>query len=586
MSNLLEETRKLMPGRARSNWSLTEQAVSAGAEKAHERVEAKKVDEAKGEPVSWETLPRPGSLGTEYAARTTMGGKPVKLSVFPARPAPTDKFFWVAYVGEPGKGQGLDGSATGVAKAKAKAESAAKKLIGKVASESVAGAPGPSVMLETAGSYFDLGKRPEEGATVWALIGQTTRAPKKGVVQRVEQTYHGGHFSCDFEADGKTYRVSSDVLFDHKPKKVQKQDVYGDVTVWEDVAGAPGPFAISDEGSVRDEVEDLLDRVRSPRWEYPSWALPKEDLAEAAEDTEGRYTLVRHKGTVHAKGQNRDWWEVMYPTKSGRQAKIATITQTSDEDDPYEVEVGTLRPETLTQSFRSVGDAFRGAIKRWEKSHARGVTESAEGWDAASSGLAKALRRADYSEGDVEKTASSVATTILQSKAVMEYLWGLPKHVRSESFLRDLITLPLQKWLRAQDGDEDPEMAGLVDEVLPMLIPSARSDATTVRKHVRLAGVRESIAGSKKHMSYPSDYPPGYHQAVLGAERKSMAEPLYKAAETMLASDATIARYLKGLALATEKGNQEVQKEFLGKLPKAVRMKYVPVALLKALATP
>lgn len=125
-----------------------------------------------------------------------------------------------------------------------------------------------------------------------------------------------------------------------------------------------------------------------------------------------------------------------------------------------------------------------------------------EGWDTAQIGLAKALRRADYMEGDVEKTASSVVKAILQNKVVMEYLWGLPKHVRSESFLRNLIVRPLQKWLRASDGNEDPEMAGLVDEVLPMLLPSARSDAMTVRKHVRFAGMREAKEGAPKDLRY------------------------------------------------------------------------------------
>lgn len=50
----------------------------------------------------------------------------------------------------------------------------------------------------------------------------------------------------------------------------------------ENIAGAPGAFAISDAKPryVDDQMADLLDRVRNPRWEYPSWALPKVKLDE------------------------------------------------------------------------------------------------------------------------------------------------------------------------------------------------------------------------------------------------------------------------------------------------------------------
>jgi len=50
----------------------------------------------------------------------------------------------------------------------------------------------------------------------------------------------------------------------------------------ESIAGAAGPFAISDAPAptMQDQVADLLDRVRNPRWEYPSWALPKVHLSE------------------------------------------------------------------------------------------------------------------------------------------------------------------------------------------------------------------------------------------------------------------------------------------------------------------
>jgi len=54
----------------------------------------------------------------------------------------------------------------------------------------------------------------------------------------------------------------------------------------ESVAGAPGAFAISDAEprTMKDQVADLLDRVHNPRWEYPSWALPKVKLDEAGKE--------------------------------------------------------------------------------------------------------------------------------------------------------------------------------------------------------------------------------------------------------------------------------------------------------------
>jgi hypothetical protein len=53
--------------------------------------------------------------------------------------------------------------------------------------------------------------------------------------------------------------------------------------VKESVAGAPGAFAISDAEppSLEAMKADLIDRCRNPRWEYPSWALPKVKLDEA-----------------------------------------------------------------------------------------------------------------------------------------------------------------------------------------------------------------------------------------------------------------------------------------------------------------
>lgn len=58
----------------------------------------------------------------------------------------------------------------------------------------------------------------------------------------------------------------------------------------EEIAGAPGAFANSDaKPTTLDAMKaDLLDRVRNPRWEYPSWALPKVQL-----DEEGRSKSIK-----------------------------------------------------------------------------------------------------------------------------------------------------------------------------------------------------------------------------------------------------------------------------------------------------
>jgi hypothetical protein len=50
----------------------------------------------------------------------------------------------------------------------------------------------------------------------------------------------------------------------------------------EGIVGAAGPFAISDapKPTLQDMKADLIDRCRRPRWEYPSWALPKVALDE------------------------------------------------------------------------------------------------------------------------------------------------------------------------------------------------------------------------------------------------------------------------------------------------------------------
>ena len=92
----------------------------------------------------------------------------------------------------------------------------------------------PLLTKKTAGkgSLFELGKKPIEGDKIWFLAGQINFSPKKGVIQRVEKTYHGGHYYADVLSNGKIFHVSSDVMFDHQPRKTPITDEFGETTVW------------------------------------------------------------------------------------------------------------------------------------------------------------------------------------------------------------------------------------------------------------------------------------------------------------------------------------------------------------------
>jgi len=85
----------------------------------------------------------------------------------------------------------------------------------------------------------------------------------------------------------------------------------------------------------------------------------------------------------------------------------------------------------------------------------------------------------------------------------------------------------------------------------------------------------EAIAGSKKHVAYPSDY----HQVVTKIERSRLSAPIHAAAEDELSRDKTIARYLKGLAIAVDKGDREMQLHFFKKLPRSVVFHTIPSSL-------
>jgi hypothetical protein len=193
MPNLLEETRNLMPGRAKSNWSLTE------ARKAESVDEAIKVD-----PESVASLAQRIKPGTKLRLR--------RLAIYATSVGTTERET-VKVVKE----AKLDGD-----KLKLKFE-------------------------KTKVKYGDT----------------SVFRPFTLRVSRM----HG-------------FEVTS--IGVGKPLRYELVDVDGKSPFGESVAGAPGAFAISDAEppSLEAMKADLIDRVRSPRWEYPSWALPKVKLDE------------------------------------------------------------------------------------------------------------------------------------------------------------------------------------------------------------------------------------------------------------------------------------------------------------------
>lgn len=65
----------------------------------------------------------------------------------------------------------------------------------------------------------------------------------------------------------------------------------------------------------------------------------------------------------------------------------------------------------------------------------------------------------------------------------------------------------------------------------------------------------------------PLDHEPeGFGDATERVKRTRMAEPLYALAKRLLSTDGTQARYVQGLAIAIEKDNPKVARDFFGKL--------------------
>ncbi len=84
------------------------------------------------------------------------------------------------------------------------------------------------------GSYLDNVKMPKVGDTVWFLKGFNL-VPTKGEISTVTNIDQRGlaNTYMDIKHGGSIAHVSIDLVYDHKPKKVKKQDQYGELTVWE-----------------------------------------------------------------------------------------------------------------------------------------------------------------------------------------------------------------------------------------------------------------------------------------------------------------------------------------------------------------
>lgn len=104
----------------------------------------------------------------------------------------------------------------------------------------------------------------------------------------------------------------------------------------ESVAGAPGAFAVSDAEppSLEDMKADLIDRVRRPRWEYPSWALPKVKLDEAYSSGPAKtFAKLPPKTDIRHETRLSSWG-----------GKLAVVRDPSQKEDDFD-------PKTMTHAF-------------------------------------------------------------------------------------------------------------------------------------------------------------------------------------------------------------------------------------------
>jgi len=91
------------------------------------------------------------------------------------------------------------------------------------------------ILNEAKGSYLDNQKIPKEGQKVWITVGLGMGEVIEGKVVRVTNIDRKGlaNTYLDVETSKGIQHVNVMSVFDHKPKKVMRQDAYGKVAVWE-----------------------------------------------------------------------------------------------------------------------------------------------------------------------------------------------------------------------------------------------------------------------------------------------------------------------------------------------------------------
>lgn len=79
------------------------------------------------------------------------------------------------------------------------------------------------------GSYSKQGLRPKNGEIAHGLLNEDKIV--KGTISNVDETDRG-NAHVTLNVGDKSYRVSIDRLFPHRPKEVEEEDEFGKVKVW------------------------------------------------------------------------------------------------------------------------------------------------------------------------------------------------------------------------------------------------------------------------------------------------------------------------------------------------------------------
>lgn len=306
MANLLEETSNLMPGRARKHWSLSEAthpAYSQGSPYMKFLGALYRTVKAGLPQLRGKHTASLSPADTEFTQNLTVQGFDDRGHAFPM----ASRFFidgtWLAK-DKPGSGGHYVQAVVGGKTLNLKGEDP-ERLGKQVATSVLKALKGRGIYPKSEGieRLDEYGRKvPHPGTNeptiflhipIWATklaqylpndpILQRRGAYKKGDkgvrIEVTEKELESLYRSLPTlkKADlSSSERRAANVLYKilAHARSTRRFDEY--------VAGAPGAFAVSDAEppSFEDMKADLLDRVRNPRWEYPTWALPKVKLDE------------------------------------------------------------------------------------------------------------------------------------------------------------------------------------------------------------------------------------------------------------------------------------------------------------------